>query len=163
MVGARKRLRLSGDAWIAVVVILAAGFLALHLLSNRQDDAYFRPTTFPLAFAVVLVVFALALLGWSLARPIEEVQAQRALSDPDRAGAAGRVVGTIVTAVLYVIALPWLGYLVASAACFAMISLLFGNRRFLSIAIAAIVLPAALYLFFEKYMIVLLPSSRLFG
>jgi hypothetical protein len=32
-----------------------------------------------------------------------------------------------------------------------------------SIVVAMILIPVALFLFFEKYMIVLLPSARLFG
>jgi len=163
MTGRRRRVAINGDGWIAVAVALAGGFFAWHLASAHQEGGYFRPTTFPLAFAVALVVLALALLGWSLARPAVPAPAQDAPPDPDRAGAGSRVAATIVATVLYVVALPWLGYLVSSAAYFGALSLLFGNRRPVSIVVAMILVPAALFLFFEKYMIVLLPSARLFG
>jgi putative tricarboxylic transport membrane protein len=151
------------DGWIAVAVALAGGFFAWHLLSAPQEGGYFRPTTLPLAFAVTLIVLALALFGWSLARPAGRTPVPGAPPDPERAGAPARVSVTIVATVLYVVALPWLGYLVSSAAYFGALSLLFGNRRPVSIVVAMILIPVALFLFFEKYMIVLLPSARLFG
>lgn len=163
MAGGRRRLSIGGDGWIAVAVALAGGFFAWHLLSLQQEGGNFRPTTFPLAFAVALIVLALALFAWSLARPAERGPARDAPPDPDRAGAPARVAATIVATVLYVVALPWLGYLISSAAYLGVLSLLFGNRRPLSVVVAMILVPAALFLFFEKYMIVLLPSARLFG
>ena len=63
---------------------------------------------------------------------------------------------------LYVFALPWTGYLLTSALYFGAASLLFGNRQPVSIVVAMVVVPLALLLFFEKYMVVLLPSARLF-
>ena len=65
--------------------------------------------------------------------------------------------------VVYIAALPWLGYLVASGAFLIGAGLLYGNRRWWVLIGSAVVLPGLLLLFFEKVMIVLLPAARLWN
>jgi hypothetical protein len=86
----------------------------------------------------------------------------RAAAAPGAGVARARAAGLFGLTVLYIAGLPWLGYLLTSALYFGGASLLFGNRQPASIVIAMIVVPLALMLFFEKYMVVLLPTARLF-
>jgi len=160
---ARKALA-NADMWIAVLVAILNGFFVWKLLSAPGEDTHFRPTTFPLAFAMILVALSLVLFVRSLGRGTDVRELRSALTNEyARTGSGVRVVGTIIATAAYIAALPWVGYLISSMAYFSAMSLMFGNRRLGSILFAMIIVPATLYLFFEKYMLVLLPAGRLFG
>ncbi len=148
------------DAWIALVVATASASALWDLSRTPASGAFVKTTTFPMALAAAMLVLALVLLGAALLR---RVAAPASTPDPARRAARMRVAALFGLTVLYIAALPWAGYLLSSALYFGALSLQFGNRRPLSIVAAMIVLPLALMLFFEKYMIVLLPSARLFG
>ena len=146
------------DAWIALAVAAASAVSLWDLWRTPATGAFVKTTTFPVALAALMLVLALVLLGATL-----RDRARRARSAPGGYGAKARVALLVVFTALYIGALPWFGYLVSSAVYFGVASLAFGNRDALSIVIAMIVVPLALLLFFEKYMIVLLPSAGLFG
>lgn len=146
------------DAWIALAVAAASAVSLWDLWRTPATGAFVKTTTFPMALAALMLVLALVLLGATL-----RDRARRARPAPGGYGATVRVVLLVAFTALYIGALPWLGYLVSSAVYFGAASLAFGNRDALSIVIAMIVVPLALMLFFEKYMIVLLPSAGLFG
>jgi len=148
------------DAWIALAVAAASAIALWDLWRTPASGAFVKTTTFPIALSGVMFVLALLLLGAALLR---RAAAPAPSADPARRAAAARVVTLFVLTVLYIAALPWIGYLLSSALYFGVLSLLFGNRRPVSIVVAMVVVPLALMLFFEKYMIVLLPSARLFG
>lgn len=145
------------DAWIALVVAAASAVSLWDLWRTPATGAYVKTTTFPMALAAVLLALALLLFAAALLR-----RPRRARAPADR-GAMLRVALLFGLTVIYISALPWFGYLVSSAVYFGAASLVFGNRNALSIVIGMIAVPLALMLFFEKYMIVLLPSARLFG
>ncbi len=148
------------DAWIALAVAAASAISLWDLWRTPATGAFVKTTTFPIALSAVMLMLALLLLGAALRR---RVAVSSSIPDPARRGPAARVAALFGLTVFYVGALPWTGYLLSSALYFGALSLLFGNRRPVSIVAAMIVLPLALVLFFEKYMIVLLPSARLFG
>ena len=148
------------DAWIALAVAAASAIALWDLWRTPASGAFVKTTTFPIALSGVMFVLALLLLGAALLR---RAAAPAPSADPARRAAVARVVTLFVLTVLYIAALPWIGYLLSSALYFGVLSLLFGNRRPVSIVVAMVVVPLALMLFFEKYMIVLLPSARLFG
>jgi len=148
------------EAWIALAVATVSAISLWDLLRTPATGAFVTTTTFPIALVGTLLALALLLLIGSLWR---RTAPPRKVDDPPPPKAAARVATLFGLSVAYVAALPWTGYLLSSALFFGALSLLFLNRRPLTIIGAMIVVPLALVLFFEKYMIVLLPSSRLFG
>jgi hypothetical protein len=74
-----------------------------------------------------------------------------------------RVAAMVIWTAAFITALPWLGFLLSSGLFLVGANLLYGNRNPVSIVGLAVIVPALLYLFFEKFMIILLPASRLFG
>jgi len=148
------------DAWIALVVAAASAISLWDLSRTPATGAFVKTTTFPIALAILILALSLLLFGGAfLRRPARAAPAPA----PERRAAALRVVALAGLTAIYVAALPWTGYLVSSALYFGALSLVFGNRRPVSIIVAMIAVPLALLLFFEKYMIVLLPSAGLFG
>jgi hypothetical protein len=145
------------DAWVALAVAAASAVSLWELARTPGTGAFVKATTFPtVVCALLLALSALQFAGAWLRRP-------RAPRAGRWGGAAARAGGLFGLTALYIAALPWTGYLATSALYFGAASLLFGNRRPVSIVVAMIVVPLALLLFFEKYMIVLLPAARLFG
>jgi hypothetical protein len=144
------------DAWIALAVAAASAVSLWELGRAPGTGTFVKTTTFPTAVCALLLALALlhfAGAWWRRARVPAAAGA---------AGAAARAAGLFGLTVLYIVALPWTGYYATSALYFGAASLLFGNRRPASIVAAMIAVPLALLLFFEKYMVVLLPSARLF-
>lgn len=157
--------RIKGDAWVAIGLLAACAVFLRDLLSTESSGAYVQSTTLPVVLAIALAALSLALLGWSLLQSVRRPPPPRRLRSgltPATRSAALRVSSLIVLIVLYITALPWFGFLITTAVLIAGASLLYGNRRPLSIIGVMVFLPAGLLLFFEKYMIVLLPSARLF-
>lgn len=155
--------RLGGDGWVALGVIAANAMFLRDLASTEPDGAYVKTTTLPIVLSLTMIVLSLLLLGWSLRRPAGRRRA------PPRTGEEGggilplvRVFTVIALSIVYIAALPWFGYLASSAAYLGGLSLMYGNRKFVPILALMIGLPLVLMLFFEKFMIVLLPSARLF-
>jgi hypothetical protein len=147
------------DGWIALVVAAASAVSLWDLWREPATGAFVKTTTFPMALAALLLLLALLLIAATLFGHRRRRPARAALD----IAAMARVAALFVLTVLYVSALPWFGYLLSSAVYFGAASLVFGNRQPISILVAMIAVPLALLLFFEKYMIVLLPSARLFG
>jgi len=148
------------DAWIALAVAAASGVSLWDLWRTPATGAFVKTTTFPLALAALMLALSLLLLGAAFLRRADRA---RAAPDGERGGAVARAAILVALTGLYIAALPWTGYVLSSALYFGALSLLFGNRGPVSIVVAMIAVPLALLLFFEKYMVVLLPSARLFG
>jgi len=58
--------------------------------------------------------------------------------------------------------MPLFGYLLATAATLLVLSVIYGNRRWLGLFIVAAVSPPVLFFFFQEVMIILLPEASLF-
>lgn len=151
--------RISSDAVIALGLLALCGVFFAELQATRSSGAFVTTTTFPKVLVGILAgLSALLLLG-----ALRRTATAEAPSDPvDRSGTL-RVFGLVGWIAVYVAALPWAGYFIATAAFMVGASLMFGNRRWGVIASWAVLLPALLLFFFEKVMIVLLPASRLLG
>jgi len=141
------------DAWIALVVAAASAVSLWELARTPASGAFVKATTFPFAVCVAMLALSLLLFAGALRR-----RARQTGGTP----ASLRAAGLCGLTVLYVAALPWTGYFATSALYFGALSVAFGNRRPVSVVIAMVLVPLALLLFFEKYMIVLLPAARLF-
>lgn len=148
------------DAWIALAVAAASALSLWELARTPGTGAFVKTTTFPTAVCALLL--ALALLhffgAWRRRAAVRTATATATVAG----GSAARAAALFGLTVLYIVALPWTGYFATSALYFGAASLLFGNRQPVSILAAMIVVPLALLLFFEKYMVVLLPAARLF-
>lgn len=158
--------RLKGDSWVAIGLLAACAVFLRDLLATDAGGAYVKATTLPIALTILLAVLSVILLGWSLRRPAARPAPPPppdAGPEPSTGSIARRVILLVGATVLYIAALPWFGFLISTGAVIAATSVLYGNRRPVSIIGAMIVIPVVLLLFFEKYMIVLLPSARLFG
>ncbi|MCZ6509422.1 MAG: tripartite tricarboxylate transporter TctB family protein [Alphaproteobacteria bacterium] len=153
--------RVPADAWVALVLLVACGFFLNDLLATEGTGAYVKTTTLPTALVVVLALLALILLGGSLLRPA--ARPADALAGAELRTGLIRVGTMIAWTTAFIFALPWFGYLASSAVFLVGANVLYGNRRPVSVIAIAVIVPVALLLFFEKFMIVLLPSSRLFG
>ncbi len=158
------------DIWVAAVLLGGGLFFLVHLW--RASGGRWGPavaTTVPTIVMIVFVVLAALLLISALLRHRQE--ARWARSTPSTAGAATppadgarpwRGVALIATVVVYLASLPWIGYLAGTTLLVGGLALLFGNRRPVSIVLMMVLTPLALYLFFERYMVILLPPGRLF-
>ena len=144
------------DAWVALAVAAASAISLWELARTPGTGTFVKTTTFPNAVCTVLLALALVHFAGAWRRRA------RAAAAPGAGAAPARAAGLFALTVLYIAGLPWFGYLLASALYFGGASLLFGNRQPVSIVVAMIVVPLALLLFFEKYMVVLLPAARLF-
>ncbi|NOZ32677.1 MAG: tripartite tricarboxylate transporter TctB family protein [Alphaproteobacteria bacterium] len=154
---------LNGDSWVALGLIAANAMFLRDLALTESEGAYVSTTTLPIALSASLIVLGSVLLVWSLLRP-----AASRPSPPDKVEDFGkyspvvRVSVVVALTIAYIAALPWFGYFLASGAYLGGLSLMYGNRKPLPILALMVGLPLVLMLFFEKYMIVLLPSARLF-
>ena len=155
--------RLNGDGWVALGLIAANAVFLRDLMASDPEGAYVVATTLPIALSVAMVLLSLLLLGWSLRRPPRQ-PARASRTDKDVEGLPPLMRVAIVTAltIVYIAALPWFGYLLASSLYFGALSLMYGNRKLVPILVVMISVPLFLMFFFEKFMIVLLPSARLF-
>nr|WP_306265510.1 tripartite tricarboxylate transporter TctB family protein [Pararhizobium sp. IMCC3301] len=166
MAGPHSRRQLDPDAWAALVLLGLCAVFLTNLLSSDATGAYVTSTTMPIAVVVVMAGLAVLLLGGSVLRMVRTAPQQEAASTTLAAPAPGldwRVPMMVAWLVVYIAALPWLGYLVASGAFLIGAGLLYGNRRWWVLIGSAVVLPGLLLLFFEKVMIVLLPAARLWN
>jgi hypothetical protein len=153
--------RVPADAWVALVLLVACGFFLKDLLATEGTGAFVKTTTLPTALVFVLAFLSLVLLGGSLLRPA--APSLNVSTGAEMRADLLRVGAMITWTVAFIAALPLLGYLVSSVIFLIGANFLYGNRRLLSIVSVAVIVPVALLLFFEKFMIVLLPTSRILG
>lgn len=145
--------------------MLLAGslFFIAHIHWRESGVALFgaSPRTLPLAMAVFIAVLACGLLLSSLASAPAGRTGEPASVQSIAAGYQPTVM--LISGVVYVVVMSWIGYLAASALFVGWTALLFGNRRPLVIALMMILAPLALQLFFEKFMVIPLPDWRVGG
>lgn len=156
------------DGWAGLVLLTGSLFFLGHLLASPSEGvtAHVSANTLPTVLLIVMAVvgalmFAGAWREWRRAAP-------RAIATPDDAapsapGGGWRVVLLVAATAAYIALLPLIGYYVCTALYFVAMALLFGNRRPIVVLLLMLLVPLALLLFFEKFMIIPLPSSSLFG
>ena len=72
------------------------------------------------------------------------------------------LLGAVAAMVIYVAVLPYVGYLLSTGVVLLALSLVYGNRRWPGMLATAVLVPPAIFYFFERVMIILLPRSSLF-
>ncbi len=162
----RRSLRsLPRDAWAGAMLLVSSLFFLAHLLGSQAEGvtAHVSASTLP-----TLLVSVLALLGLLMLVGAWREWRKGSLDAPPSQAAgelrsAWRVWVLIGATAAYIALLPLLGYFVCTAGYIGAMALLFGNRRAVVVLPLMLLVPLVLMLFFERFMIIPLPSSSLFG
>jgi hypothetical protein len=148
-----------------LVVFAGSLFFLLHLIGSQAEGvtAHVSATTLPTALAAMMALLGAVMLfgAWREWRASAGT-APATLPPVDRSGVV-RVLLLVGGTAAYIASLPWLGYLACTALYIAGVAWLFGNRRPLSLLLLMLLVPLVLMLFFEKFMIIPLPSAAWFG
>jgi putative tricarboxylic transport membrane protein len=151
-------LKLSKDGWSGLAVLAAS--LVLFWLTLGLKDSPLVPIGPGFYPRIVLAVTALLALAVFVSSLKQESEKPKALN-------YGMVVTMFAVFGLYAVALPWLGFRVATFAYVAAANALLDPPRGLAgwarVAILAAVTSAATYIVFEHYLTVLLPRGRWSG
>jgi uncharacterized membrane protein YfcA len=100
-----------GTATLAISVAYYS--MATAIPTSQLADAI-GPQALPKAYAVLLALFSLVLIGRSLARPRNGRPRTAATKPPERSP-LWRVAGMLGIGVLYLLVSPWLGYVLSIA------------------------------------------------
>ncbi len=154
---------------IAGVLLCAFGiviYFAAPLTVGEYHEVGLTPWSFPSALSAIIAVLS-ALLGWNGWRNRRR-EAANLEADPEadqetgEASATPHIFAAIVVMGLYIVGMPLFGYLLATGVALLLLSIIYGNRRWLGLFAVAAVAPPALYFFFQEVMIILLPEASLF-
>ncbi len=130
--------------------VLTAG-LPVRTLPNTPD-----PSFFPWINMATIMILSVWLLVRSLRRPKETAL------DTDTAE-RNRIITAMGAFVIYLAAMPTLGFILATLPFFAAMMVLFGERRPIYVGTGTIAVTAALYLLFRHGFGVFLPRGLLAG
>lgn len=111
------------------------------------------PSFFPLIISAIVLFLAVALLLGGVMNMRNEQQAE------PQPAATRRVFATLLWFVLYLVALPYVGFLIASIPFFAGLMLLCEQKKPLHVAVGSVLIPVFLYLLFRQGFNILLPSG----
>lgn len=143
-----------------IVFGLVYGFLAWRLPVRSLPNTP-GPSFFPLVVTVVILALSAALLIQGLAM---ERDPPASLRDKAAGTGDGRPAGLLLVLTLaYIALLPLLGFILATIPFFAVLMVLFGERRPLLVAIGALAMTAVLYGIFRYGLDVFLPRGLLAG
>lgn len=143
-----------------IVCGLVYGYLAWGLPVRSLPNTP-GPSFFPLVVTVVIVALSAVLLIQALAmeRDPPALQHEGATGASDR-----RLAGFLLVVILaYIVLLPVLGFILATIPFFAVLMVLFGERRPLLVAVGALAMTAVLYGLFRHGFGVFLPRGLLAG
>ena len=141
---------------IAAVVLIGLGIgygVLTAGLPERTMPNTPGPRFFPWIVTVSLLVLSAAML----------VRAWRRLASESDAGLGvvpGRAAVAFGAFALYVVALPWIGFLAATVPFFAVLMALFGERRWWVLAAGAVVVPIVVFVLFRHGFQIILPAGR---
>jgi hypothetical protein len=138
-------------ACILLIVTAVFGWLTIGLPDRALPNTP-GPAFFPGLITLSLAALSIALLVRSL-RAAGQEQATLAVPLTSRSWAA---LGAFI---VYLIAMPMLGFLTASVPFFAVMAWLYGERRLIVVALTAVVVPVALSLIFRSGFQILLPRG----
>jgi len=149
----RQKNIIAAAVLIVLIVIygIMTAFLPVRTLPNTPD-----PSFFPWINTVVILVLSVWLLLRGLGQPH---------SDPVRGNFGGRkrALGAMGSFLVYLVALPGLGFVLATVPFFAVMMTLFGERRPFQVTCGAVGMTFALYLLFRHAFGIFLPRGLLAG
>ncbi len=146
-------------------LITAAAFLVAAVAMARESmSELYSPVGASIAndpvFYPRILLAVIAILAGTLF-----VSAWRTRQEPVRtASLHWRAAGTMmVAATLYVAAMPWLGFVASTAVFLAIAPVLMGFRRWVALALVAVVMPLVCWLVFVRLIRIPLPAATLLG
>lgn len=144
---------------IAAVVLIACAILYGVLTANLPVRSL-PNTPDPSFFPWINTVIILALSVWLLARGLKQPATERA---PDETGRRRGAVWALGAFVAYLAVMPGLGFILATAPFFAVMMVLFGERRPFWVGGGAVCATVLLYVLFRHGFGVFLPRGLLAG
>ena len=142
---------------IAAVVLIGLG-VGYGWLTAGLPDRTMPNTPGPRFFPWIITVSLLALAAAMLVRALRRLAAE---ADAGFGIALGRGAAALAAFVVYVVALPWLGFLFVTVPFFATLMALFGERRPWVLAAGALVVPIVVFVLFRHGFQIILPAGRL--
>jgi len=139
-----------------ILLFVCAGYayLTANLPTRALEDTT-QPSFFPWIITACMAVLSLALLAQGLLPVIDD-----GVSDgPDIS--AKRLIGGLVLAVVYMIALPSIGFVIANIVLFGGLMVLYGERNALLIGLGSIVIPVVVFFIFREIFLIRLPLGIL--
>lgn len=138
-------------ALLLIALAVVYGYLTAGLPKRSLPDTP-DPSFFPWIIAASLLVLSVALLVQGLRGP---------RSIPDTAGGLRAPAVFLALFVAYVAALPFTGFVIASAPFFAALMWLYGERRRARIGVVSVLFPVVLVLVFRHGLQIPLPTGVL--
>jgi len=148
----RKRNLLAAIVLIAVGTVYA--ILAQHLPTSHIENAT-GPSFFPLVVVSGFLILSAALLVQSIL-PTVSYTVQSSLIIP-----ASRYGAGLTAAVVYLAALPYLGFIAANIPLFAVLMILYGERRPARVISGSVVITLVVFFLFREVFKILLPAGIL--
>jgi hypothetical protein len=150
-------LKLSKDGWSGLAVLAASLFLFALTLGLKDNPLVpIGPGFYPRIVLGLTALFAVALVAFDLLR--------KATPPAGPHAAYGAVVLHFAVFAVYAVALPWVGFRIATfvyvAATNALLDVPRSARGWLRVALLALGTVLATYYIFEHYLSVLLPRGR---
>jgi len=137
-----------------VMLLIGSCYLYFSLqLPVRSIQNVPGPSFFPLIIAAFVLFLSAVLLVKGVINLRNELPQQSGHAAP------ARVMATLVLFVLYLVVLPYAGFLVASIPFFAGLMMLCEQRKPLLVAVASVMIPLFLYVLFRQGFNILLPSG----
>jgi len=137
-----------------IVLLIGSCYLYFSLqLPIRSIQNVPGPSFFPLIISVIVLFLAAALLINGI------INLRNEQPDQPQPAAARRVFATLFWFVLYLIALPYVGFLIASIPFFAGLMLLCEQKKPLTVAVGSVAIPVFLYFLFRQGFNILLPAG----
>lgn len=153
--------RILGGISLALAValyLLVPGQVSTQPIPGAGDFVRITPATVPMvcvtAFAIIGLMFVVSSFADTLKRAIPA-------TDRIEREALPRLFFTVVTLLTYVFIMEFLGYLLATILFLLTLNLYFGTRGVRQLGIAAVLVPAAIFLFFGRIMLIPLPEGFL--
>lgn len=145
----------------AVLIVLSLGYGALTTqLPIRSLPNTPGPPFFPWVNTVILLALSIALLVQGL-RGTPPDDGGQAAATPINPAQRRLVVWALGAFIAYLVVLPGLGFLVATAPFFAVLMVLFGERRWLWVVVGSAAITVSLYVLFRHGFSVFLPRGIL--
>jgi len=151
---------ISGALLIAVGVWYAWQTLQLPLRTGVMPNTP-GPSFFPWVIVTVLLALAAALLiqGVSGLATSASTSTSKTAHKPASWQSPGKSFALLAIILIYIAALPYLGFIAASTGAFPILMILFGARNWLVIVPMSVIVPAAFFGFFTYVFNVILPRG----
>jgi len=150
------------NAAVGVVSLLTGvGTLAFlpQVVSGETLSAIgdpYSPAFFPIFISALLIVCGSVMIVSTLMGHAPQVSGEGEIEAPLRVSATAGFI------VVYTVLIQWIGMLIASAVCIAGLAYILGFRRNVIILLAAVIVPALIYVLFERMLYVVFPEPKIF-